>query len=432
MKWLLGWLFGTVTATVTGAQPEEFLNLCARENLILWKMLQRDRFTLEIQVTGRQYPRLAELAQRAGFAVGAESRRGLPYFLLRFRRRYALLAGVAVCLVLFGVGARTVLTIDVTGNESLTKEEIISQLRLCGVSVGTYGPNIPIREVENQMMLAMDQLTFFSLNLHGTRAEVIVREKDPAPELREETVPTDVISSAAGVITHIEPWVGDAMFQEGEAVLKGDVLISGHVQLDIVGNEWEETDPILGEMLVHAEGEVWAETWHTMTAQISLQAQTKVYTGEETTRYSLSIMGKRVKFYQNSGISYENYDTISKLKSWTPIPGKTLPVVWEKETHRAYETTTTTLDPAAAETLLRESLLQALTEQMDQGEVLQTDYQVSREGEVLQVTLLAHCTEQIGRVTKMDTEETVVGPQPPGAGTTQAEEQAQDQQDTKE
>lgn len=254
MKWLLGWLFGTVTATVTGAQPEEFLNLCARENLILWKMLQRDRFTLEIQVTGRQYPRLAELAQRAGFAVGAESRRGLPYFLLRFRRRYALLAGVAVCLVLFGVGARTVLTIDVTGNESLTKEEIISQLRLCGVSVGTYGPNIPIREVENQMMLAMDQLTFFSLNLHGTRAEVIVREKDPAPELREETVPTDVISSAAGVITHIEPWVGDAMFQEGEAVLKGDVLISGHVQLDIVGNEWEETDPILGEMLVHAEG----------------------------------------------------------------------------------------------------------------------------------------------------------------------------------
>lgn len=211
-----------------------------------------------------QYPRLAELAQRAGFAVGAESRRGLPYFLLRFRRRYALLAGVAVCPGALWGGGPDGAHHRRDGKREPDKEEIISQLRLCGVSVGTYGPNIPIREVENQMMLAMDQLTFFSLNLHGTRAEVIVREKDPAPELREETVPTDVISSAAGVITHIEPWVGDAMFQEGEAVLKGDVLISGHVQLDIVGNEWEETDPS-GEMLVHAEGEVWAETWHTMT-----------------------------------------------------------------------------------------------------------------------------------------------------------------------
>ena len=429
MKTLLGWLFGTVTAKVTGAQPEDFLNLCARENLILWRMLQRDLVTLEIQVTARQFPRLEALARGMGFEVTAEAHRGLPYFFLRFRRRYALLAGLAVCLVLFGVGARTVLTIDVTGNETLTKEEIISQLRLCGVSVGTYGPGIPIREVENQMMLAMDQLTFFSLNLHGTRAEVIVREKDPAPELRQETVPTDVISSAAGVITHIEPWVGDAQVQEGDAVLKGDVLISGYMELDTVGNEWEENGPVLGQLLVHAEGEVWAETRHVMTAQIALTAPAKVYTGEETTRYSLSLMGKRVKFYQNSGISYENYDTISKLKSWTPIAGKTLPVVWEKETYRAYETTTITLDAAAAEELLREKLLESLTGLMDQGEVLETEYTVSRQGEILQVTLLARCSEQIGRITEMDTQDKVGRYPLPGEGTGQT---AQDEQDTKE
>ena len=47
MKTLLAWLFGTVTARITGAQPEDFLNLCARENLVLWRMVQRDLFTLE-------------------------------------------------------------------------------------------------------------------------------------------------------------------------------------------------------------------------------------------------------------------------------------------------------------------------------------------------------------------------------------------------
>ena len=55
MKTLLAWLFGTVTARITGAQPEDFLNLCARENLVLWRMVQRDLFTLEVQVTARTH-----------------------------------------------------------------------------------------------------------------------------------------------------------------------------------------------------------------------------------------------------------------------------------------------------------------------------------------------------------------------------------------
>ena len=94
MKTLLAWLFGTVTARITGAQPEDFLNLCARENLVLWRMVQRDLFTLEVQVTARQYARLCQLAQGAQCGVELEKRQGLPYFFLRFRRRYALLAGV--------------------------------------------------------------------------------------------------------------------------------------------------------------------------------------------------------------------------------------------------------------------------------------------------------------------------------------------------
>lgn len=80
MKTLLAWLFGTVTARITGAQPEDFLNLCARENLVLWRMVQRDLFTLEVQVTARQYARLCQLAQGAQCGVELEKRQGLPYF----------------------------------------------------------------------------------------------------------------------------------------------------------------------------------------------------------------------------------------------------------------------------------------------------------------------------------------------------------------
>ena len=41
-------------------------------------MVQRDLFTLEVQVTARQYARLCQLAQGAQCGVELEKRQGLP------------------------------------------------------------------------------------------------------------------------------------------------------------------------------------------------------------------------------------------------------------------------------------------------------------------------------------------------------------------
>ncbi len=177
---------------------------------------------------------------------------------------------MALCLVLFAIGSRTVLTIDVTGNETVTREEIISQLRLCGVSVGTYGPGIPIREVENRMMMAMDALSYFSLNLHGTRAEVIVRGGGPCAGN-----PGGDGTHRCGLLCHGGDYPhrtlgGGCPVSGGGGGVRGDVLISGRMEMDTVTTEHD-----LGTMLVHAEGKVLAQTWHTLTAQISLKAQVK-------------------------------------------------------------------------------------------------------------------------------------------------------------
>lgn len=146
-----------------------------------------DPVTLWVQLPAAQWRRLQAPAEGMGCQLDAVQRRGVPYFLRRFRRRYGLLVGLALCLVCFTVGSRTILTFDVSGNETVSAQEILGQLRLCGVSVGTYGPGIPIRTVENQMMQALGQLSFFSLNIHGTRAEILVREGEEPPTCARRT-----------------------------------------------------------------------------------------------------------------------------------------------------------------------------------------------------------------------------------------------------
>lgn len=417
--WIMDWLRGTVTAVIRGAEPEKVLNLCAGENLPLKQVAGTEPFALTVRVSGRHWEALCRLAEKGQCTVTAERRQGLPFFLRRFHRRYALLAGLLLCVALVTVGSKMILTIDVTGNETVTTREILSQLRLCGVSVGTFGPSIPIRDVENRMMLAMKELSFFSLNLYGTRAEVIIGEKTPHPSVRADEIPSDVFSSADGIITHIEPWAGDAQVQEGEVVCKGDLLISGKMVLDAPPTV---ENPILGEMLTHAEGRVMAETRHTLTAKLPLTAQVKVYTGEETVRHSLSLLGKRVNFYENSGISYERYDTIATQKTLLPPTEHSLPLLWETERLRAYTLTPAEVDLGAAETLLRESLRASLQEGMDEGKICRTEYRSEVRDGTLYVTLRAACTEQIGRVVERDTGERVTGPQHPDKGTTAAEE----------
>lgn len=401
MRTILAWLLGFVSARVVGSELEALLNRCAQEGLTLWKMERVDPVTLWVQLPAAQWRRLQALAEGMGCQLDAVQRRGVPYFLWRFRRRYGLLVGLALCLVCFAVGSRTILTFDVSGNETVSAQEILGQLRLCGVSVGTYGPGIPIRTVENQMMQALGQLSFFSLNIHGTRAEILVREGEEHPNLRPENVPANVIAAASGQITHIEPWAGDAKVQVGDGVAAGDLLISGAMEMD-TANPLQLEHP---RRLVHAEGKVLASTRRTLTACLDLTAQTKHYTGEETTHYTLSLLGKRVKFFRNSGISYANYDTITESTSWFPPLGDSLPIVWEKEVCRAYTLAECPLDAAAGEAMLQTQLRKALEEELGQGEILTTRYETTREGDRLFVTVTAHCFEDIAKEVPMTSAE---------------------------
>ena len=50
MRQFLGWLMGTLTVKITGAEPENFLNICARAGFRLDRMVWVDPFTLEVRV----------------------------------------------------------------------------------------------------------------------------------------------------------------------------------------------------------------------------------------------------------------------------------------------------------------------------------------------------------------------------------------------
>lgn len=390
---LVNALRGSVRLEVEGAFPERFLNLCAQRGILFWNVEWMEATRLRLTVTRRGSRQAAALGERTLCTVTPAGRSGMPYFLARFKKRYAFWVGMGLSMAAVCVLSSFVLTIEVKGNTTVPTAQILTELRRQGLGIGTFGPGLDERTVGNKVLLQLPQLSWLSINLYGTRAEVLVREAVEAPELVDAQEYGSVVARASGIVTRVEALTGEAVVKVGDTVLEGETLISGTVHLE--GPAYSDK-PEIGQIQVRASGRVYARTWRTMAAQLPLEAQVKRYTGEEANRWSVTALGRRTDFFGKGGISFDRYDKISHTWTLTLPGGEEMPLAVQRETCRAYELETLAVEPDAAEAMLKERLLEALEEAVGEGEIVSTEFAVETENGMLTVTLQAECREEIG------------------------------------
>lgn len=387
-------LRGSVRLEVSGAFPERFLNLCAQRGVAFWRVEWPEEHVLRLTVAWQDRKGLEDLARRTGCTLDEAGQRGVPPFLLRFRKRYALLIGLALALTAVIVLSRFVLVVEVEGNETVPAQVILTELQRAGLRPGVYGPGLSVRDISNEAMLHLDDLAWMAVNLHGIRAQVVVREKVAKPEMVDESVLGDIVAEAPGIVTRMEVWAGDAAVAEGATVLPGDVLIRGSVKMD---------PPLYSEnppewMPVRAMGRVEGRTWRTMAASIPMEAEVKELTGDKKSVYSLTILGQRVNFYQNSGIPFDRYDKIANTWNLTLPGGLVLPFAVRRETFRAYRAAAVPVEEAAAQSMLESRLADQLLDLLGEtGTVVSQQFSAVRRDGALTVTLTAECREELGR-----------------------------------
>ena len=391
MRHLMNLIRGVVVLRLTGPFPERLINLCAQAGIEFWAMEWLDEHT--VRFTTRRYTlaRLEELAREAGYEAVRESSRGLPDFLGRFRTRYAFLIGLAFALCAVSFLSRFVLTVEVSGNQRVPTAVILSQLRRLGVRPGVYGPSLNRKQLVQEALLELEDLSWMAINLHGTRVEVVVRESIKQPERLDESGYFDIVSQADGVVIHLEPEQGEAAVQEGDVVAKGDVLISGTVTME--PPQYSDMPTI--QYRTHARGRVWARTWRVLTAVIPAEVEVKDYTGAEKSVWSVNFFGRRIKIFGNAGISWPKYDKMTTVRQAHLPGGQALPLTLVRETFQEYAPKRAALDRDAARPLVEEQMQKRLTALSGEVESIQFAARVS--GGRLEVTLTAQCLEEIGQ-----------------------------------
>ncbi len=393
MKQMLHKARGVVVLRVSGAYPERLLNALASQGILFWGTEPVDPTTVRLTLHKGDQKKVQALGERLLFEVTVERREGLPYTLAALRRRYALLAGLCFSLLAVFLFSQFILTVEVEGNETVPTAVILAELRRQGVRPGVFGPSLEEGDIAQRALIHLEDLSWMAINLSGTRAQVLVREKIPKPEM-EVSAPADVVAKTTGLLLRVETWQGRPLFQAGETVVEGDVILSGWVPVEVP--EYSQiTDK--GGRAVRAEGRIEARTWRTLTASIPLEMEIKSLTGREKRFYALDLLGKRMNFYGSTGISFDEYDKITQIHPLTLPGGRCLPFGLTVETVREYERLSAPIDPKGTARMLETQLRRRLDLLIGEGEVETCEVSAVEEQGLLTVRLLAQCREEIGK-----------------------------------
>ncbi len=320
-------LFGYSVISSARENAEKIINMCNGSAIPFSSVIFEGDEALTFCVPLFYERKLIKLAKNKNIELYVTSRRGLPALLLRYRLRAGLLAGLITALICFVIASGLVWDIRIDGAIRVNEQKLRATFNECGLRVGAKLCDIDADVLENQILILSDDISWVSVNLSGNVASVEIRELDYAPKSEYgDALYSNVVASQEGVIVEFEDVRGEIVTEIGEAVCRGQLLISG-----ITGGEGLPT------RLTDAHGRVFAEVEERIEIKIPQKYIKKVTKSNVKTEKSLFFFENEIKFFSNSRNLPNFYDTINIEENFNTVNGKKLPFGIKTVKYVAYE-----------------------------------------------------------------------------------------------
>ena len=286
---------------VRGFFLERFLNLCLKRDICLWDVFSDGENKMSLKMSIKGFKMVRGAAYKTRSKVTLEKTVGLPFLIQKYKKRKAFMLGFAGAVILFFALSSFIWRIDVVGNEKVSSDVILQNLSNLGFKTGKLRFGTDVYYLQNEILKKEKELAWIWVDIKGTRAVVSVKEKVPAPEMVDDTAPSNIIAEKDGLVTRVIALNGEAAVKEGDTVDKGDLLISGVVDLGESGAKY-----------TGARGEVSARTWYSKCGEFPLVKTEYIRTDKKISKNTLNFFGFDVALYIKGEIPFEYYDKEEK------------------------------------------------------------------------------------------------------------------------
>ncbi len=376
---------GIVLVRVCGDMPERFLNFCTGQGIELIGVKRIDDLTLEFAVASREKKALKSAALRLSCEIDFVSAVGSGRWLRMLRLRYIpALMVLALVAVLF-VSKFYVWEISVVGNSTVPTGEILDVLTECGVESGAFWPDFSADNIRSEVLYRLPELSWITVNMRGSLAEVIVVERKETPEMVLEGENTDIVAARAGFVTKVDALAGQSCVAVGEAVEEGEILISGAVESSFAPPRF-----------LRSLGSVTGEVNSSLTAMIPQNELQKEHEGRTKRKFALIIGDNRINFYSDSSISDGFCDKIISVWKAEADGLFSLPISLVCIEERSYVGESVPVDGAIAAAELETALRSQFALRNAEAEILNEKLSFGESGCLYTATLRTRCLCEIG------------------------------------
>jgi len=309
LKYILRFLRGYLYVSLVGRSPERFLNLCRNNKIYTWKVRRTDAGYVLYMYAG-DYKKINNIFLKTGTYPHIISRHGLIFKIRKLLYRKSLLPSFVLFILMIYFLSFIVWDIDITGEMRHTDEEIREYLKNIGVYEGMITKNVDGDAIEKNIRNTFNDISWVSVELSGCNIHIKLLEADIMEDKSNKNEGySSITASSSGVVDKIMTRSGTPLVRPGDEVEKGQVLVSGIVEL------YDDGGGVIKKCPVYADADIYIKTTYNYTDEFSMIYPDRQYTGGSKEKIRLNIMD-RIFFLENPlnrFKSYEKYDIMSKV-----------------------------------------------------------------------------------------------------------------------
>lgn len=318
---------GYITLIITSADIGATLSAFHGSGIYVYDVVYCDDLSVRCTIQRKHFKAVAKILEKKGEQWKLLHKSGLYYFLIPFIKRPVLLSGLMILLFLTFFLPSRVLFFEVTGNQTVPITQILQAAQSSGIRFGANRRGIRSEDVKNKLLEQLPSIQWLGINTRGCVAVLSVEEKS-VPEDSEvpEGSVTSIVASTDGIIDSYTVYSGTPLCKAGDAVKKGQVLVSGY------------TDCGISIRAGAAKAEIYANTLHSILTVTPSYSTKRLDAAGKSRNITIIIGKKQINFSKDSGISDAS---CVKMKTEYPLTlpgGFQIPVSLVLEEITSYKT----------------------------------------------------------------------------------------------
>ena len=387
---LKNYLSGYVRIIVEGFFIERFINLCLKNGILLWNSKRKKATLLEVNIPVKDFKKVVGLAKQTDNKVKIKSKKGFPFVAHQYKKRKIFFSFLCLIVVSILFLSNFVWNIEIIGNQTISKEEILQNLKEQGLNIGNFKKNVDTKAIVNNMRLNRNDLAWIGIELKGTNAIVKIVEAAQKPDIVQEDEYCNIVATKDGMIVKVNALNGTPLVKEGDTIKKGTVLVGGWLEGKYTGMRY-----------VHANGEVKAKVWYEEKEKIELNQVITRQTENTERKYSVRINNFTINFYKTLS-KFQKYDTIEENKKLKLFSDFYLPIeILKKTNHELIEVKQSYTKEEAKEQAISKAK-QKLEAQIEQKEnILNVYINYQETEEYVEAQVIYEVLEEIGTKEKI-------------------------------